>query len=133
MDNIILVVAGGVIGILSLTSGGSYDSGFTQLISWVAGVAFVLVFWQILSATPGKLLFSARIVDARTGGKPTFGRFIIRYLGYVVSTLFLGLGFLWVAWDPQKRGWHDMLAGTLVVRPRRGLPPAPAIRGITPA
>ena len=29
------------------------------------------------------------------------------------------LGFLWVAWDPRKQGWHDKLAGTYVVkRPR---------------
>jgi len=27
------------------------------------------------------------------------------------------LGFLSIAWDPKKQGWHDKLAGTIVVRP----------------
>ena len=67
---------------------------------------------------------SARIVDAKTGGKPTTRQLIVRYLGYFVSTIPLGLGLLWVAFDPRKQGWHDKLAGTVVVRPRNRGPAA---------
>jgi uncharacterized RDD family membrane protein YckC len=28
----------------------------------------------------------------------------------------LGLGFLWAAWDPEKRTWHDMVADTRAFR-----------------
>jgi uncharacterized RDD family membrane protein YckC len=28
------------------------------------------------------------------------------------------LGIIWVAFDPRKQGWHDKLAGTVVVRPK---------------
>jgi uncharacterized RDD family membrane protein YckC len=56
------------------------------------------------------------IVDARTGGKPTTGQLIGRYLGYYVSMLPLFLGIIWVGIDKRKQGFHDKLAGTVVVR-----------------
>ncbi len=85
------------------------------VISWVLPVVFVFVFWMIKQATPGKMLVGFKIVDAQTGGKPTLSQWIIRHLGYFVSTLPLGLGFLWVAFDSRKQGWHDKMAGTVVV------------------
>ncbi len=79
------------------------------------GVAFVL-FWMFRSATPGKMLVSAVIVDAKTLGKPSTGQLIGRYLAYYASTLPLCLGFLWVAFDKRKQGWHDKIADTLVIK-----------------
>ena len=79
------------------------------------GIAIVL-FWIYRQATPGKMAIGARIVDARTGSKPSTGQLIGRYFAYYVSTIPLGLGLLWVGWDARKQGWHDMLAGTVVVR-----------------
>lgn len=79
------------------------------------GVAFLL-FWIFRSATPGKTILSAVIVDAKTLGKPSTGQFVVRYLGYFVSTVGLMLGFLWIAFDKRKQGWHDKLAGTVVIR-----------------
>jgi len=89
------------------------------LISWVLPAVAVIAFWIARQATPGKMLFSARIVDARTGREPSAGQCIGRYLAYFVSSIPFCLGFLWVAIDRRKQGWHDKLAGTLVVRPRR--------------
>jgi len=80
----------------------------------------VIVFWIYRSATPGKMAIRARIVDARTGLPPSKGQLIGRYLAYYLSTIPLCLGFLWIAWDPRKQGWHDKLAGTVVVRPKGG-------------
>lgn len=81
----------------------------------LAGLAIVL-FWVFRSADPGKMLIRAVIVDARTFGKPGTGQLIGRYLGYFISTVPFGLGLLWVGWDARKQGWHDKLAGTLVIR-----------------
>jgi uncharacterized RDD family membrane protein YckC len=78
----------------------------------------VVLFWMRRSATPGKMLFGARIVDADTGAPATPRQLVIRYLGYYVSMLPFFLGLLWVGWDPRKQGWHDKLAGTVVVRPK---------------
>jgi uncharacterized RDD family membrane protein YckC len=90
------------------------------LLSWVLPALVVIAFWIARQATPGKMLFSARIVDARTGHEPSAGQCIGRYLAYFLSSIPFCLGFLWVAIDRRKQGWHDKLAGTLVVRPRRG-------------
>jgi uncharacterized RDD family membrane protein YckC len=85
-------------------------------ISWILPAAIVIVLWQWKSATPGKMAIRAIIVDSKTGAKPTMMQWIIRYIGYYVSILPLGLGYLWVAWDPRKQGWHDKMAGTIVIR-----------------
>ena len=96
----------------------AHPAGF--LIEWVLPAVAVIVFWLARQATPGKMLISARIVDARTGTSPSTGQAIVRYLGYYVSLLPLGLGLIWVGLDRRKQGWHDKIAGTVVVRPRRG-------------
>lgn len=79
-------------------------------------VVAVLAFWIYKSATPGKMVTKLIIVDAETGGKPSTGKFIIRYIGYILASIPFGLGLFWVAIDKRKRGWHDMLAGTVVIR-----------------
>jgi uncharacterized RDD family membrane protein YckC len=88
------------------------------VVSWVLPAIAVIIFWKYRQATPGKMAISARIVDAQTGSAPTTQQLIVRYLGYFVSTIPFGLGLLWVAFDPRKQGWHDKMAGTVVVRPR---------------
>ncbi len=84
------------------------------LINLGAIVATILL-WRFRGATPGKMLFSARIVDASTFGPPSTGKLIGRFFAYLVSMLPLFLGFLWIAFDPRKQGWHDKLAGTVVI------------------
>jgi uncharacterized RDD family membrane protein YckC len=80
----------------------------------------VIVFWSWKQGTPGKLLLRLRIVDADTGGEPVLRQWCLRYVGYVLSTVPLLLGFFWMLWDPRRQGWHDKLAGTVVIHsPRR--------------
>ena len=88
------------------------------LISLILPAIAIVIFWISRQATPGKIAIGARIVDEKTGGKPTSRQLIVRYLGYYVSTIPLLLGLIAVAFDPRKQGWHDKLAGTVVVRPR---------------
>jgi uncharacterized RDD family membrane protein YckC len=90
------------------------------LISWVLPAAAVLIFWATKGATPGKMAIAARVVDERTGGKPSTGQLVGRYFAYFLSTLPFGLGFIWVGFDPKKQGWHDKLSGTVVVRRTAG-------------
>ena len=89
------------------------------LISYGLPAVLIIAFWRRKLATPGKMVIGAQIVDARTLGKPTLGQLVIRYLGYFISTIPLGLGLIWVAFDPRKQGWHDKLANTVVIRVRR--------------
>lgn len=63
--------------------------------------------------TPGKTLMGLDI-QRTDGGEMTYTRAFLRWVGYLVSITFAGLGFLWIAIDERKRGWHDYLSGTWV-------------------
>jgi len=100
----------------SLLSVESFSGGpLYYLMTWVFPAVAVVLFWIARSATPGKMLIRAKIVDARTGGKPSTGQLIGRYFAYYVSMLPLFLGFIWIAFDKRKQGWHDKLARSVVV------------------
>lgn len=93
----------------------SFQNSTGFIINYLLPIVVVILFWIYKSATPGKMLISVKIVDAKTGNKPTPLQCIIRYLGYYVSMFALGLGFIWIAWDDKKQGWHDKMAGTVVI------------------
>ncbi len=77
-------------------------------------IGYPVGFWVLLGQTPVKLLMGVRI--SRVTGQPlTVRRALLRYLGYWLSAIPLGLGFLWVLADDHRQGWHDKLAGTYVV------------------
>lgn len=86
------------------------------LLSYILPAVAVIVFWVYKSATPGKMALRLKIVDAQTGQPASTGKLILRYVGYYVSMLPLFLGFIWVAFDGRKQGWHDKIAGTVVIR-----------------
>lgn len=121
IDTVLMAIV--VFPILLAVYGNSYlagdepiDGALNFLLSWVFPALAVIAFWIAKQATPGKMLVSAKIVDAKTGQAPSTGQLIGRYLAYYVSMIPLFLGFVWVAFDKQKQGWHDKLAGTLVVK-----------------
>ncbi len=86
------------------------------LFDLIAVAIIIVAFWIARAATPGKMVFSAVIADAKTLEKPSKAQLIVRYLGYYVSIFGLMLGFLWIAFDRRKQGWHDKLAGTVVIK-----------------
>jgi uncharacterized RDD family membrane protein YckC len=91
--------------------------GSDFIVSYVVPAIAIIAFWIYKSASPGKMAIRATIVDAETGLQPSKGQLIGRYFAYYISAIPLCLGFLCIAWDPKKQGWHDKLAGTVVVRP----------------
>lgn len=86
------------------------------LIGVIIPALVTVFFWVYKSATPGKMMIKARIVDARTGERPSPRQSIIRYFANYLSLIPMGLGYIRIAWDPRKQGWHDLLAGTVVIR-----------------
>jgi len=89
------------------------------ILTWLMPPVAIILFWKFKQATPGKMAVSARIVDADTGEPPSTAQLIARYFCYTLALLPLGLGLFWIAFDNRKQGWHDKLAGTVVVRERR--------------
>jgi uncharacterized RDD family membrane protein YckC len=89
------------------------------VLSLVLPLIAIIILWRRLKATPGKMAIGAEVVDARTLGPLSTGQSIVRGLGYFVSTLPFCLGLIWVAFDARKQGWHDKLAGTVVIRKPR--------------
>lgn len=77
--------------------------------------AAVIGFWRYCGATPGKIAMDIKIVDAKTGGRPSTPRLVVRFLCYFLSAAPLYLGFFWIAIDRRKQGWHDKIAGTVVI------------------
>ena len=86
-----------------------------MMLQTVAVAAIIIAFWIYFSATPGKMLFRSYIVNATDFGKASTRQLLVRYLGYFVSLLVLGLGFIWIGVDKRKQGLHDKLAGTVVI------------------
>jgi uncharacterized RDD family membrane protein YckC len=107
-----------VYGIEYLNNEHMEKGSFDFIINYVFPTIAVILLWKYYQATPGKMIFKATIVDARTGGKPSLRQLIIRYLGYIISTIPLCLGIFWVAFDKKKQGFHDKLANTVVVQPK---------------
>ncbi|WP_028455850.1 RDD family protein [Chitinilyticum litopenaei] len=90
------------------------------VINYGLPAVLTILFWLQLGATPGKMLLKLKVVDARTGQRLTLGKAILRYFGYFLSALLLGIGYFCVGWDKRKQGLHDKLAGTLVLKAHNG-------------
>jgi uncharacterized RDD family membrane protein YckC len=84
----------------------------------LAGILFVVVygvlFWSLSGQTLGDLLVGVRVIRSN-GSRVSLGRAILRIIGAYISGIVVFLGFLWALWDPRHQGWHDKLAGTVVV------------------
>ncbi|HHB1562407.1 TPA: RDD family protein [Vibrio parahaemolyticus] len=93
--------------------------GWDLLLNWVLPFIATVLFWVYRSATPGKIALKLKVVDAKTGEALSTSKSIIRYVAYYVSTIPLCLGFIWIAFNSKKQGWHDMIANTVVIRPKK--------------
>lgn len=89
-----------------LLSGGLFTTFF--------GLIYFLFFWTLAGFTPGKGLMGLRVIR-RDGSDVTVGVALRRFFGYWVSAIVFFVGFLWVIVDRRRQGWHDKIAGTVVI------------------
>jgi len=87
-------------------------SGILQIVT----IVYFVGFWAWRAQTPGMMVLGLRIARDTDGTKPGLGRAILRYIGWIISAAVLLIGFIWIAFDSRKQGWHDKIAGTVVVR-----------------
>jgi len=134
IDKVILFITSVVIlfiGMLALSLGflSNYTEFLPERIAEVT-MTFVLLYVLIIAfismlyftyfhgttgQTFGKMIFGLRVVQS-TGEKMTLGVGFLRWVGYIISGMVFYLGFIWIAFDGKKQGWHDKIAGTVVVR-----------------
>lgn len=76
------------------------------------------------STTIGKRVLGLIVVKMKNRTRVTYGQAFIRTLSYIVSFVTLFLGFLNIAWTKDKRGWHDYIAKTQVIRYKKLNPAA---------
>lgn len=75
---------------------------------------FFAWFWIHGGQTLGMRAWRLRLV-AVDGSAITWAQTIRRFAGATLSLVALGLGYLWVLFDPDRRSWHDRLSGTVLV------------------
>jgi uncharacterized RDD family membrane protein YckC len=85
------------------------------LLVLVVTIGYQIYFWGTSGSTPGMRMFRLRVVDAVSGGPIGFSRATIRWLMTLVNSWACYIGWIWVAFDPRKQGWHDKVANTVVV------------------
>ena len=126
------VIDGVIIAIINLvfrTALGTESTVVTWLVP-IIGAVYFIGFWAWRGQTLGKMVIGARIVR-RDGSPIGLARAILRYAGYFVYFLFMRIGgvvyvpyiillaaFIIIAFSREKRGLHDLLAGTVVINTR---------------
>jgi uncharacterized RDD family membrane protein YckC len=93
---------------------------FPSLAIWlplgiIVSIVYWMGFWVWRGQTPGKMAVAIKVI--RTDSSPVKWQCAVRRcLGYFVTALTLFLGFIWVAFDGRKQGFHDRIADTYVVK-----------------
>jgi uncharacterized RDD family membrane protein YckC len=126
VDIIIVTVAVIVIAILGAIL--TFVLPVVGILSLIVGIGVVPLiyfpyYWSRSGQTPGMTMMGIKVVRDRDGGPVTSGQAVLRLLGYWVSGAVFYLGYIWIFIDKRKRGWHDLIAGTVVVEAaKQGLP-----------
>lgn len=112
-----------LIGAVLLAGGFDALAGATFVFLFVAmlvvSFGYFPWFWWRSGQTPGMRLFGLRVVRDRDGGPVGGGQAVLRLIGYYINGLILYLGFIWIFIDARRRGWHDLIAGTVVIEDSR--------------
>jgi|SRR5579872_1813993 len=116
VDAVLLALVGGAFPFLVISSSSAKASGTG---SAVVSLVYFAIFWSALGdgRTLGMRVFGLQVrrVDGQLLG---VGGAIVRWIGLWISFVVCFLGVIWVAFDAHHQGWHDKIAGTLVVEVR---------------
>lgn len=98
-----------------LTSGSvNFGAECLNILIWSIVTVYLWVNWD--GRTPGKKLMGIKIASFPEHEPLTLGKALMRYfIGYTLSTLIIGLGYLMIAFRNDKRGLHDIIAKTCVI------------------
>jgi uncharacterized RDD family membrane protein YckC len=93
------------------------NSPVSSLLSLIVSLGYFVYFW---SASGGGQTLGMRALKIKVvktdGSQLDYGGAVLRWVGLFISFVVIFIGVIWVAFDPNKQGWHDKIAGTYVVR-----------------
>ncbi len=116
IDSIGIGIVSGILSGLINASADPLDTSRSSLQTLI-GVLYFCYFW---SAQGGGQTLGMRVLNIKVvrtdGSSLTILQAFIRYIGLVVSIICLFIGVIWAAFDANKQGWHDKIAGTYVIR-----------------
>lgn len=100
--------------LFSILFGGNSGPGSTRflLLCWLV---YHIVFWALRGTTVGGMIMGLRCVMLE-GGAVGWGAASIRALGSLFSLVALFVGFFWASWSRERQSWHDIIAGTTIIR-----------------
>lgn len=112
IDAVILIIVDLIVGLIFRNS-----QALVSLIELVVSLGYFVYFWSAAGGgqTVGMRALKIKVVKTN-GSQLDYVGAVIRYVGLVISFLVIFIGVIWVAFDPNKQGWHDKIAGTYVVR-----------------
>ena len=127
LDVIIIGIVTAVVAIVFAIVAGLFLAGGANALAGISIAALVIIvfvislgyfpyFWVKSGQTPGLRAMGLKVVMDKDGASLTWGPAILRLFGYWVDGLVFYLGFIWILIDSRRRGWHDLIAGTIVIQ-----------------
>jgi uncharacterized RDD family membrane protein YckC len=86
-------------------------------IGTIVGLVYFVALWAWRGQTVGMMPFNMKVVSVADGKNIDVMRALLRYVGFIIAAIPLLIGLIWAAFDSRKQGWHDKIAGTVVIRP----------------
>jgi uncharacterized RDD family membrane protein YckC len=86
------------------------------IIAGLVGLLYFPYFWANGGRTLGMRPFNLRVVRDVDGGPIGWGTAILRLIGLWVAGVVFYLGYIWIFIDKRRRGWQDLIAGTVVIK-----------------
>jgi uncharacterized RDD family membrane protein YckC len=99
-----------------LDLGAGLGLGLMMILILVLTLGYFPWFWARTGATPGMRAMGLKVVRDADGGPISSGQAILRLVGYWISGAVFYLGYIWILVDKRRRGWHDLIAGTVVIK-----------------
>lgn len=97
----------------------SFDHG--PFFWWFALIAYHVGMWTWKGTTLGGIIFGLKVV--RLDGRALdWSIALVRALAGCLSLMVFGLGFFWASWSAERQSWHDIIAGTTIVKLPKTVP-----------
>ena len=100
--------------IISMVMERSYDGPLFQAMVYLQIGLFFTYFWRLKGQTLGMQVWKIKTINDR-GEILTFAECVVRFFFATFSFAVMGLGFVWILFDPDRLAWHDRASGTRVV------------------